>query len=41
MGNEFSGYVTVVRRRLWLIGLLLAVTVGTILYLGFTAPPAY
>ncbi len=41
MSNEFAGYMTVVRKRLWLIVLLLVVAVGTILYLGLTAPPAY
>lgn len=41
MSNEFAGYMAVVRKRLWLIVLLLVVTVGTILYLGLTAPPAY
>ncbi len=41
MGNEFARYLTVISKRLWLIGLLVIVTVGTILYLGFTAPPAY
>lgn len=41
MSNEFSRYMTVISKRLWLIGLLVIVTVGTILYLGFTAPAAY
>lgn len=41
MSNELSGYMAVVRKWLWLIVLLFVVTVGTILYLGFTAPSAY
>ncbi len=41
MSNEFSRYAAVIGRRLWLIALLTVVTVGAVLYLGFTAPPAY
>jgi uncharacterized protein involved in exopolysaccharide biosynthesis len=41
MSNEFSRYVAVISKRLWLIGLLVIATVGTILVLGFSAPPAY
>jgi uncharacterized protein involved in exopolysaccharide biosynthesis len=41
MNNEFLNSIHVVRRRAWLIGLLVIVTVATILYLGYTAPPSY
>ena len=41
MNNEFLNSINVVRRRAWLIGLLMVVTVATILYLGYTAPASY
>lgn len=41
MNNEFLNSIHVVRRRAWLIGLLVIVTVATILYLGYTAPASY
>ncbi len=41
MDNEFLNTLAVVRRRAWLIVLLVAVTVGVILYLGLTTPPSY
>ena len=41
MNNEFLNSIHVVRRRAWLIGLLVIVTVATILYLGYTAPARY
>ena len=41
MNNEFLNSINVVRRWAWLIGLLMLVTVATILYLGYTAPASY
>lgn len=41
MNNEFLNSLKVIRRRAWLIGLLVVVTVATILYLGYTAPASY
>ncbi len=41
MNNEFLNSIHVVRRWAWLIGLLMLVTVATILYLGYTAPASY
>ena len=41
MNNEFLNSLKVIRRRAWLIGLLVVVTVATILYLGYSAPASY
>lgn len=39
--NEFGQYVAVLRRRLWMIVLLFAVTMTVILFGAFTAKPVY
>ena len=41
MNNEFLNSINVVRRSAWLIGLLMVVTVATLLYLGYNAPASY
>ena len=40
-GSDFWVYLNIIRKRLWLIGLLFLVTVGVILAITYTAKPRY
>jgi len=39
--GDFLVYLNIIRKRLWLIILLMVVTIGAILFISMTAPPIY